>query len=266
VSRLFDVRAFWDASPCDGQSTYASRARIRYGKEPWLQPLLQKIASRHRQVVEIGCGQGTDGVTLCSFLPAGGSYIGIDMSQASLDNARAAGDEVGLSLRVKPEFRLGNAERLDFSDESLQCVISFGALHHTESTEKAIAEISRSLAPGGAAYICLYRTLAPKLLVAHTLRGLQSGIDKLAHTDRSLYRLSRRLKSEALMGTAISECFGVPILRSYTRRQMRFLFRDFTLLRLTCHGAGLPPLGINRLTEAACGSTLGYLWLAELVK
>src|SRR5207244_2624524 len=55
------TRRFWNASPCDGQEDAASRARFRYGKDPWLLPLLGQIAAAHPDVVEIGCGQATDG-------------------------------------------------------------------------------------------------------------------------------------------------------------------------------------------------------------
>jgi SAM-dependent methyltransferase len=266
MSRLSDVRAFWNESPCDGQATYALRATLRYGKEPWLRPLLEKVATGHQHIVEVGCGQGTDGVTLCQLLPATGSYIGVDMSGASLKSAHSAAFEMRSSLRVKPQFHIENAEGLSFADDSLECIVSFGALHHTEHTEKAIAEVHRTLVPGGSAYVCLYRTLAPKVFIAHLLRGLQHLIDRLFHADRSLYKLTRQLELETLMGTAVSECFGAPILHSYTAGQMRRLFRDFRLVRLTSHGAGLPPMMMNRSVEAAFGSVLGYLWLAELTK
>jgi ubiquinone/menaquinone biosynthesis C-methylase UbiE len=266
VTRLPLVREFWDQSPCDGQSTYALRAQLRYGKDPWLQPLLRRIAARHSQILEIGCGQGTDALTICQWMDSGGGYTGVDLSPLSLASARLAADEVALRLKVKPLFKTDNAECLQFESNSCDGVLSVGVLHHTENTERAISEVRRVLAPHGTAYVCLYRMLAPKLMAAYVLRGIQRAIDTTLHTDRSLYRLTRAVGMQRFLGTAIHECFGVPILRSYTATQMRLLFRDFSCLRLSCHGVGLPPIGCNQIFEASVGRFLGYLWLAEATK
>jgi len=266
VSKLSLVREFWDETPCDGQATYDMRYRLRYEKEPWLLSFLQRVAARHHSILEVGCGQGTDGVTLCKFLSSDSRYIGVDMSEVSLDSARAAAESASPALQVTPNFKLDNAERLSFADGTFDCVLSIGALHHSEDTAQAIAEVKRVLAPGGTAFIFLYRRLSPKLLVAHALRRVQEGVDKLLGTDRAFYKLARARPLPENLGTAVYECFGVPILRSYTKSQMQALFSDFSSLQLSCHGVGLPPLGINQLLEAPAARLLGYLWLAEAVK
>ena len=266
MTRLSLVREFWDETPCDGQTSYAFRARLRYGKEPWLQPTLVRIATTYHNILEVGCGQGTDGVTLCQLMAAGGTYTGVDMSAVSLHSARAAAEEMAGLLHVKPVFVLDNAEQLSFADNTFDCVVSVGALHHSESTERAVAEVRRVLAPGGATFVCLYRTLSPKVLAAHALRALQRCIDGALRQERSLYKITRSLRAGHNWGTALDECFGVPILRSYTRREMRMLFRNFASLSLSSHGVGLPPLGINRWIEGSGSNALGYLWLAEAMK
>ena len=58
----------------------------------------------------------------------------------------------GLSAEVqKPD-----AENLPFDDQSFDVVVSFGVLHHTPDTEKALAEIFRVLKPGGRIMLMLY--------------------------------------------------------------------------------------------------------------
>jgi SAM-dependent methyltransferase len=263
MDRLSLVRDFWNATPCDGQPTYEQRARFRYGKDGWLLPFLNRIAASHQCILEVGCGQGTDGVTLCRKLRPDQRYVGVDVSDVSLIRARAAAEEVLDNLGVIPAFQLGNAEQLSFSDNSFDCVFSVGVLHHTNDTERAIGEVRRVLAPGGTAFIGLYRTLAPKVFVAHFLRAFQNRLDASLRTDRLLYRALGAINIGERHGTAIYECFGVPILRSYTRSQVSNLFRGFSSMRLSSHGFGLLPAAMNRKLVS---NPLGYLWLAEVVK
>ncbi len=242
--KLEATRQFWDAYPCDGQTGLESRRQLRYRKEDWLPARLGRIAERHRFIVEIGCGQGTDALTLCSSMASGGRYLGLDYSEASLESARAAAEETASSLKVIPEFRQGNAEALDLETDSVECIYSMGVLHHTPDTEKSIAEILRVLKPGGRAYICLYSTWAPKVFLAHGLRYFQRGIDAATGREHSLLGLARRYSFEKYIGTALLECFGVPVLRSYTRPQMVQLFADFEIRELAACGRNLP----SRLT------------------
>jgi len=266
MDKISLVREFWNEAPCDGQPNYALRSRFRYKKDAWLIPILEGIAANHCNILEIGCGQGTDGITLCSLLRSGSRYIGVDISEVSLASARAAAAELGTALPITPVFRVENAEHLSFPDNCFDCVVSVGALHHSDSTERAIAEARRVLAPGGSAFVFLYRTVSPRLLLAHALRALQAALDAVFRTNRVLYRWARTLGVGDRWGTAIYECFGVPILRSYTRRGMQKQFRDFASVRLTSHGPSIFTRGAPRRHWSLTAEILGYLWLAEAVK
>jgi ubiquinone/menaquinone biosynthesis C-methylase UbiE len=261
--KLGRVRDFWNESPCDGQPEYAMRARFRYRKDPWLIPILERIAANYGNILEVGCGQGTDAITLCGLLPAGSQYAGVDMSEVSLSRARASANELAAALRVTPLFQLENAEHLTFDDNHFDCVLSVGALHHSANTERAISEVRRVLKPGGAAFVFLYKKSSPKVFGAHILRGVQSGLDSIFGKDRVVYRALRGMNLGDAHGTALYECFGVPILRSYTRRHMRTLFQHFASVRLNSYGPGILPTSGRRTSS---GSSFGYLWLAEAQK
>jgi len=259
------TRRFWNAYPCDGQDSYEARCRFRYNKERWLLPLLREIASQAREILEVGCGQGTDAITVCRHLPTGSSYTAVDLSEASLDKAREAARDESSHLAIVPEFRLENAERLSFADTSFDFVYSMGVLHHTENIELALGEFGRVLRPGGTALVCLYRTYSPKILLALALRRLQKGLDWLLGTERIILRLSNRLLVERLMGTALQECFGVPILRSYTERQVRGLFKDFVEVRVSPVGFGFLPSVLSRASHPGHDG-FGYLYVVEANK
>jgi SAM-dependent methyltransferase len=51
---------------------------------------------------------------------------------------------------------VGDAEALDFPDESFDMVYSWGVLHQSPDTSKAVSEVYRVLKPGGVAKIMIY--------------------------------------------------------------------------------------------------------------
>ena len=260
------TRDFWNAHPCDGQDQHAQRQKLRYGKEPWVFEKVQQVARRHADIVEIGCGQGTDAITMCTLLPASGSYLGIDLSEASLAAARSAVEEVRERLQVIPRFQQGNAENLPFEDSSLECVYSMGVLHHTPDTEKAINEIHRTLRPGGRAYLFLYRRWGPKVLAAHLLRFVQRQIGRLIPGEPIFFRMARGFPNQKALGTVLLEGTGVPILKSYTRRGIEKLLQDFDICRLEKFGLGLPTAGMNTALDRLQKNPLGYFWYIEIAK
>ena len=86
---LTTTREFWNSNPCGSPSEYVERRKQRYAMEPWLPGVLERIASRHRNILEIGCGQGVDTMQLCTLLPERARYTGIDYSTVSVETAQA---------------------------------------------------------------------------------------------------------------------------------------------------------------------------------
>ena len=233
------TRAFWNANPCNAMDSLAVRRKYRYRSEPWLPGTIKRIAGLHKHVLEIGCGQGTDGLEFCANLPKDGSYIGIDYSDQSVESAKQALTEAG-ALNVTPTFRTGNAEALDFDDDSIECIFSFGVLHHTANPQVAFDEVYRVLKPGGRAYIILYRKWSPKVTAAKFLRAVQHVLDFVFRTERCLYKLVDGVHFETLLGTAVLECFGVPYMGWYRAAEMRRMFSKFKIHDLYPVGYSLP--------------------------
>lgn len=261
---LNKTRQFWDANPCDGQPDLERRTSFRYGKESWLPGLLDQVA-RHMNVLEIGCGQGTDAVHCCARMALGARYLGVDLSPVSVEQARLVADQAAQTLRVMPQFAVANAEQLAFPDNSFDCVYSLGVLHHTANTEQALAEAHRVLAPGGTAYIALYRTLSPKLVGAHAVRALCAGLDALTGRPDTLLSWVRPLGTDHFLGTMLHEAAGVPVLRSYSRRGMLERFAAYRSVRLRATGVGFSLGGFNRFLDRHVGF-LGAMWVAEATK
>jgi ubiquinone/menaquinone biosynthesis C-methylase UbiE len=262
-SLLHSTRAFWDANPCGVHDGYVAQRAHRYAMEPWILPLIARIASRHASVLEVGCGQGVDSIELCRSLAPGGRYLGLDYSPRSVEVADANAALLRAQLRVRPDYRVGNAERLELPDAGFDAVVSIGVLHHTADEAAGVAEIHRVLKPGGKAYVVLYRKPSPKVAAAKLLRAVQRGLDAMLGTDRCIYELlKRRGSAHPVFGTMFHECFGVPYMKWYGRSEARDLFRRFGATELVSIGANLGRWSPG----AARPSPLGYLWLVEATK
>jgi ubiquinone/menaquinone biosynthesis C-methylase UbiE len=112
------------------------------------------VANPHRMgplgegatVVDIGCGAGMDLLLAAHAVGRRGRAIGVDMTEAMVERARAAARAAGLE---NVEVRLGDAVALPIEDASADVVISNGVLNLTPDKSAAFGEVLRALRPGG---------------------------------------------------------------------------------------------------------------------
>jgi arsenite methyltransferase len=97
-------------------------------------------------VVDIGCGAGMDLLLAAQAVGPTGRAIGIDMTEAMADRARAGAHALGLT---QVEVRIGDALGLPVESASVDAVISNGVLNLTPDKQQAFAEVYRVLKPGG---------------------------------------------------------------------------------------------------------------------
>jgi len=155
---LAKVFSFWNTVACgthfveqavDEKDFFEKFREYRYRTE-WHIPLLVHFAeARGKEVLEIGTGNGADGVM---FALNGARYTGVDLTDTAVEATRRHFAVMGLA----GSFQIENAEQLSFPDECFDWVYSHGVLHHTPDTQKAIAEVYRVLKPGGRAVVMLY--------------------------------------------------------------------------------------------------------------
>lgn len=98
------------------------------------------------RIVDIGSGAGTDLLLAARHVGSSGRAIGVDMTAAMRDRARAGARECGLT---QVEVLEGDATNLPLDDKSVDVVISNGVLNLVPEKERAFAEIARVLGPGG---------------------------------------------------------------------------------------------------------------------
>jgi ubiquinone/menaquinone biosynthesis C-methylase UbiE len=216
-----EAMRLWGADPCGGQAGdspegtpefFRSIDRDRYGAyAPWLPAAAGFTQHAGQRLLEIGCGMGTD---LASFARGGANVMAVDLTPRHLGIARQRLQVEGHPVRLVRS----DGEVLPFPDNTFDVVYSFGVLHHTPGTEKAIEEVRRVLRPGGSAIIALYhrdsvfywfytillRGLLKGVLFRHGYRRLVADIEQHEHTD------------------------ALPLVKVYSRGQLRRIFRRYS--------------------------------------
>ena len=97
-------------------------------------------------VVDIGCGAGMDLMLAATGVGPAGHAIGIDMTEAMAERARASARSLGFA---HVEVRAGDALDVPVESESVDFVISNGVLNLAPDKRQAFGEVFRILKPGG---------------------------------------------------------------------------------------------------------------------
>jgi len=169
--RAFHDRAFSEQTRAEVRRFYSVTGALR----AWYEAELARRAPG-ADVLEYGCGPGSAAYLLAD---RGAVVTGIDLSPVAIDLARQEGERRWLENRL--DFRVMDAEHLEFGDDSFDLVCGSGIIHHLDP-DRAYAEISRVLHPRGAAVfiepmghnplINAYRNRTPQLRTVdgHPLR------------------------------------------------------------------------------------------------
>jgi len=151
------VRRHWQAEPCGtrGASPAERRAffdeieRDRYAWEPYIKPFARFERGRGLKVLEVGVGAGTDFI---NWVRQGAVATGVDLTPEGVALTRERLALEGLTANVQ----VADAENLPFPDATFDLVYSYGVLHHSPDTRRAVREVHRVLKPGGTALIMVY--------------------------------------------------------------------------------------------------------------
>jgi ubiquinone/menaquinone biosynthesis C-methylase UbiE len=219
---LESVKDFWETHVNNEYYTDEEQASEAYFSEieaqryRWhyhLRDLFRSLEGSRGRLLEVGSGIGVDSIQLAR---GGFDVTAVDLTDNAIRVARQFAQHRGVAI----DFRLGNAEQLDFPDESFDAVYSFGVLHHTPDIEKAVAEVRRVLKPGGTAYVMLYHR------------------DSLVNLAHRLLRLPYESPKDRT-----DHC---PIVRRFSRRGVKRLFRQFSKVSVRAEYPftyGFGPLG-----------------------
>ena len=220
TSQLRQVQSYWNEfvndievaeAPTGSAEFFAELEAYRYSKIDYLKEYVGFEKYGGLRVLEVGCGAGID---LLQFARAGAHVTARDLTPNAVKLAIANLAREG----YRGDVRLGNAESLDFPDESFDTVYSHGVLHHTVDTMKAVDEVFRVLRPGGEAIVMLYNRHSWFNLVALLSRT------PIEHPERE-----------------------APIVRRYSVGECRRLFRKFQRVEIRVERFPKPTLKFDNL-------------------
>lgn len=224
-----EVRRFWEKTPCgtrDLHSEESSREffdqleKERDEREAFIGRYAGFGSRKGQKVLEVGVGAGTDFIR---FVRAGAQAWGIDLTEHAVDLVKRRLAREGLAAEVSQ----GDAENLPFPDHEFDFVYSWGVVHHTPNTERAIAEIVRVTKPGGRVCVMVYHRHSIVALQCWILNALLKG-----RPWRSLSEvIGRHIESVGTKAYSVKEArrmFGVfselevtPVLTPYDLRLTR---------------------------------------------
>lgn len=109
-------------------------------------PLRIREIPRGAAVIDLGSGSGMDCLLAGRRVGADGKVIGIDMTDAMIEKARAGASATGME---HVRFENGDISDLPVADESVDVAISNGVINLSPDKARVFGEIHRVLRPGG---------------------------------------------------------------------------------------------------------------------
>ena len=153
------VADYWNSRTCQtrvatapqySREFYEQIEDFRNRDEPEIPGFAEFTRYRGKEVLEVGVGSGTDFI---QWARAGAKAHGIDLTEEAIRYTARRLETYGLTCE---SLRVADAEQLPFPDESFDLVYSYGVIHHTPNTTKALQEIIRVMKVGGRGKIMLY--------------------------------------------------------------------------------------------------------------
>jgi len=189
------VRSYWDGRIHDLEMAthrpgtpefFDELEEYRFDKLDYLPRLVDFSAYGGRDVLEVGCGIGTD---LTRFARGGARVTGVDLSETAIRLARRNFDRLGLPAGLY----VADGGNLPYSGETFDLVYCHGVLQYAADPEGIVREAHRLLRVGGTGIFMVYNE---RSWLAWMSRLFGVGLE---HDDAPVFRLYTRQEFEDLL-------------------------------------------------------------------
>lgn len=179
------VREYWNGrihdlemaeSPVGSPAFFDELEEYRFEKLDYLPRLVDFDGYRGEEVLEIGCGIGTD---LTRFAHGGARVAGLDLSETAIGLARQNLDR----LELPADLQVADGGDLPYPEGSFDVVYCHGVLQYAANPEAIVGEARRVLRPGGEAVFMVYNRDS---WLAWMSRAFGVGLE---HDDAPVFRL-----------------------------------------------------------------------------
>ena len=186
---------------------------VASGLQPLYRRFVREVVGESEEragvVVDVGCGGGQVSRSLAERLP-GARVIGVDLSEAMVARARAAGRPLG-----NLEILRGDAMDLPLPTASADLCVSVASIKHWPDQRRGLEQIRRVLRPGGSMVVLeVDRRCTPeaaRAFAAHWRHVLPGTRPLLARYFRR-FVAGQGLDHEQLQGLVRAAGFGAPEL------------------------------------------------------
>ena len=171
-----DVRDYWNRHihdleitrhPVGSPGFFADLDEYHFEKLHHLLRLVNFEGYRGKQVLEVGCGAGTD---LVRFAKGGAQVTGVDLSSSAIALARQNFAQHGLTA----DLREADGERLPFPNDAFDLVYAHGVVQYTADDRALVRECHRVLKPDGQAVFQVYNRISWLMALSRVMKvGLE---------------------------------------------------------------------------------------------
>ncbi len=209
------VYDFWNNSSCGedlylnsiSPQGYENQAIERYKLEPYIFEFAKFNSTNGKRVLEIGVGLGADHQR---FAEAGAILFGIDLTERAILHTRRRLQHLNLNSNLT----IGDAEELNYPADFFEVIYSWGVLHHSPDTGKAVSEAFRVLKKGGVARVMMYN----KFSIVGFMLWMRYAL-----------LLGRPWRSIAYIYANYLESPGT---KAFTKSEVKKIFKDFSQISI----------------------------------
>ncbi|MCK4532916.1 class I SAM-dependent methyltransferase [bacterium] len=154
--------------------------------------IIRKAQPIYGRILEIGTGKGHLTLALAK---KGYSFVSVDISSEEQEFALLNTQYLGLDKQV--DFKIEDAEHLNFNDNSFDIIVSVNVVHHLTNSFKIMDEWFRIISPGGKIVLSDFTREGLKIVdKVHLTEGKKHNVSKISLTDIDNYLTAKNFKIE----------------------------------------------------------------------